>query len=275
MNCHQFREYRIEIARDLPLEAGLKTEALAHAEHCSSCRRLLTAERSLHSALASLQRQSAFSADASILESRMLELFRQNKATPPIAVDSPVKVFSSSFWHRQRWLWATAALFILIVFLLGLRVGPYFRHAKIERPISTGKSLALEQASNPSAQLAMPARSSIVSKRVRPILRSSEKTKIPTPLRREIGNTSRVLARKSTDEPNPEHTTGPLTDFIEVSPPDDIYPREFQQVVRVRLPRASLTRFGFPVNVERINEPVQADLLLSQEGWIKAVRLVK
>jgi hypothetical protein len=46
-------------------------------------------------------------------------------------------------------------------------------------------------------------------------------------------------------------------------------------LVRVGLPRAAMTSFGFPVDVERRQERIQADVLLGEDGRARAVRFVQ
>jgi hypothetical protein len=50
---------------------------------------------------------------------------------------------------------------------------------------------------------------------------------------------------------------------------------EHGQLVRVRLPRSALQTFGLPVNMERFREPVQADVLIGEDGRALAVRFVR
>ena len=47
------------------------------------------------------------------------------------------------------------------------------------------------------------------------------------------------------------------------------------QTVRVEVPRLMLTRFGLPVNFERVTEPVKADLLIGPDGQTRAIRFVQ
>ena len=47
------------------------------------------------------------------------------------------------------------------------------------------------------------------------------------------------------------------------------------QVIRVQLPRSTLTSFGFPVNAERWNEPVKADVVMGHDGIARAIRFVR
>jgi hypothetical protein len=46
------------------------------------------------------------------------------------------------------------------------------------------------------------------------------------------------------------------------------------EVVRVQMPRAALTLFGLPFNERRASVPVQADVLLGEDGMAHAVRFV-
>lgn len=47
------------------------------------------------------------------------------------------------------------------------------------------------------------------------------------------------------------------------------------QVVRIRMPRAALRTFGFPINEERAAERINADVLLGEDGTALAIRLVR
>lgn len=47
------------------------------------------------------------------------------------------------------------------------------------------------------------------------------------------------------------------------------------QIVRVELPRSALVNFGLPVNMDRYNEKVKADVLLGVDGLAHAIRFVQ
>jgi hypothetical protein len=47
------------------------------------------------------------------------------------------------------------------------------------------------------------------------------------------------------------------------------------QIVRVELPRSALANFGFPVNMDRYNEKVKADVVLGVDGLAHAIRFVQ
>jgi hypothetical protein len=64
-----------------------------------------------------------------------------------------------------------------------------------------------------------------------------------------------------------------MTDFIPVV--YDPAPIGRGSLVRVELPRAALSAFGLPVNEDRNEDLVQADLLLDDNGLMRAVRFVE
>ena len=46
-------------------------------------------------------------------------------------------------------------------------------------------------------------------------------------------------------------------------------------VVRVQMPMASLELIGYPISQDRASEPVEAEVLLGQDGLARGVRLVE
>jgi hypothetical protein len=47
------------------------------------------------------------------------------------------------------------------------------------------------------------------------------------------------------------------------------------QLVRVELPRSAMASFGLPVNLDRANERVKADVLVGSDGQARAIRFVQ
>jgi hypothetical protein len=65
------------------------------------------------------------------------------------------------------------------------------------------------------------------------------------------------------------------TDFILLRYGDDHKPMESGEVIRVQMPRSALITLGLPVDVERTDEPVMADLLIGEDGLARAIRFVR
>jgi hypothetical protein len=66
----------------------------------------------------------------------------------------------------------------------------------------------------------------------------------------------------------------PQSPFLPVGHWQAVEPIERGTIVRVRLPNSSLAGFGFPVNPDRWNESIPADVVLAEDGTLRAVRFV-
>ena len=66
-----------------------------------------------------------------------------------------------------------------------------------------------------------------------------------------------------------------VTEFVPFMAIDSISPMEQQQLVRVKLPRTALGVFGLPVNRDSRAGSVKADVLLSEDGLVRAIRFVR
>jgi hypothetical protein len=64
-------------------------------------------------------------------------------------------------------------------------------------------------------------------------------------------------------------------DFYPLPDADGLPPVESGMVVRVQMPMASLELIGFPMSEDRASEPVEAEVLLGQDGLARGVRLVE
>jgi hypothetical protein len=65
------------------------------------------------------------------------------------------------------------------------------------------------------------------------------------------------------------------TDFIPLSSMTAVNLQDGGQIVRVELPRSALANFGLPVNMDRSNEKVKADVLFGVDGLAHAIRFIQ
>ncbi|HEY6403061.1 MAG TPA: hypothetical protein VI479_16705, partial [Blastocatellia bacterium] len=65
------------------------------------------------------------------------------------------------------------------------------------------------------------------------------------------------------------------TDFIPLSYGGVQKPMESGEIVRLEIPRSALIAFGLPVNVEQADAPVEAELLLGEDGMARAIRFLR
>jgi len=73
--------------------------------------------------------------------------------------------------------------------------------------------------------------------------------------------------------PPPQEAVYPaLTGFIPVAYAEPFRPEESARIVRVRVPRTTLVSFGLPVNPERMEERIEAEVLLGEDNLVRAIR---
>ena len=138
-------------------------------------------------------------------------------------------------WFLRAWVAATAVLLLFVV-ILALRW--------LEAPRATWMS--------PPAGSAEPAPQVLA-----PLYRQLQKPPV-----REF-RTARTVPEMSEV----------ATDFFPLTYDPD--PLERGRLVRVQLPRAALAAFGLPVNEDRMEDMVDADFLLDEDGLMQAVRFVE
>ena len=150
----------------------------------------------------------------------------------------------------NRLWWATAAAAVIIV-VFSLRPAP-------QRPLATAQDSATQPVYKAAVvreqppQIAVALTDALVVKK--PRLRSAAKRLTP-----QIQQAPVEI----------------YTDFFPLEEGDGPIEIDRGRVVRVSMPRASLLRVGLPVNMDRMDDAVQADLVLNEEGIARAVRFVQ
>ncbi len=259
MNCREFEDIVNDLARAKMIDAASRASATAHAENCGRCASRLADERALSAGLKSLAVSDEGKAAPASVEAALLEAFRAQASNPP-ARRLPVQ---SRSWPR----WALAAAAILIAF--GLII---YRAIQIE-PQKDDKAL-IKKTTTPQPSLDRDEQ--VVNDAVEPETRRGPRA--PRPRR---GGRPRlikpfIIDGGTTYAKEIEYAT----DFFPLSYSDDQKPMESGevirvQVIRVQMPRPALIAFGLPVNIERADVPVKADLLVGEDGLAKAIRFVR
>jgi len=94
--------------------------------------------------------------------------------------------------------------------------------------------------------------------------------------KREVRHVRTEAARRTQNPEVANHPTREIaTDFIPLSYMNVASLQDGGQIVRVELPRSALVNFGLPVNMDRYNEKVKADVLLGVDGLAHAIRFVQ
>lgn len=255
MNCQRFENVVSELARGRMMDAEQRSEALAHSDDCETCAVRLRNEEMLTRGLQSLAAEMETLGAPAHLEGKLLEAFRARQVVVPIAGRR-----SSS--RSRYWLAAVAAVLLIVMSVVAVR----WRAGNVVAPPQVAKENV-----EPNT----------------PPLKNQEKTSeelpkeveyradnVPTkrPVRKPV-RPARLRASENAQLAN--HVTEVATDFIPTSYMNAAALQDGGQIVRVELPRSALARFGLPVNMERYNERVKADVLLGVDGLAHAIRFVQ
>lgn len=262
MNCQKFESVVPDLARGQMMEAEVRNDALAHSSECIACSSRLRNEESLTRGLRALAVQMKSLEAPRSVENRLLEAFRQ----PQVAATLPVTLS-----YRRYWLTAVAAMLLI---MLGVVVVRWNRsqpelpqYAGVEQAPAPKQNKEEEKANSPKLAVNEDQR----------VMKSTGSNYKPRPKRRPAINPTLVQASSGRSRNN-----GVQSNHAEVAtefmPLGYLNPRSFQdggQIVRVEVPRTTLASFGIPVNMERYNEKVKADILLGVDGRAQAIRFVQ
>ena len=264
MNCQYFESIINDLARDQVINQAARVRAIAHASVCARCSTRLADERML---TAGLRRLSA-SADAeeapAQVEARLLQAFREQR---------PARV-SVMPARARRWpLWvAGAAAAILILFALA---ATRFYQSRAVTSVEQAKEVKPDQ---PMAAPDKTAPDKITPAKIAPDERQHALAISRKPRPAEKASRRNVVANqtKSPARPAGSDTAGEIaTDFIPLMRGDGMAFMESGQIVRVELPRTALASFGLPVNMERADESIKADVVVGNDGLARAIRFVR
>ena len=251
MNCQKFETVVSELARGQMMAAEQRAEALAHTDMCDDCAARLSDEQMLTLGLQSLAADmDAVEAPRSV-EAKLLEAFRAREVVVSIA-----KRQSSS----RYWLAAIAAMLLIAISLV------VFSWSK--RPASDPRVAGKQEEPQPKPEVIHKSNEQVVQEVNKPAVDGVPrfKPKRIRPVRLRRADTASVA----------NHVTKEVaTDFIPLSYMSAASLQEGGQIIRVQLPRSALANFGLPVNMDRYNEKVKADVLYGVDGMARAIRFVQ
>jgi hypothetical protein len=291
MNCREFENLLLPLVRSEKLESDARETALSHAETCSRCAARLLDERSLMAGLRTLAMNSRNETAPVHLEPGLRKAFHEWQAglearaqqaqNPPESARPPAHLDRESSRTARRRVFAFVGLAASILLLIGLILNrkimerPNEQASRFPRPKlgSPGSAASRESAARepgprvPQTRLTLPGKEEIKRARER-----------PRPPQRARPQRSQLLARSSGSvfrEAEDPETREVQTEFLPLTIYRTLSPLEQGQVVRVRLPRSALHAVGLPMNMEGSREPVQADVVLAEDGTAVAVRFVR
>lgn len=269
MSCQNFEPTINDLARGRMMEAALRESALAHAEDCARCGARLADERMLHSSLRAYASSSETMEAPAPIETALRAAFRQRTTSV-----EPASVVAIAPTRARHWLhWATAAAAAIVtVFALqvfSLRESP----APLIRASNSGSLPALAQLTVSPAKVFAP------DGGVKEII-TLPASETRGPAVSKNFNSQYVIAsntspRRTRAARSNQADAEVVTDFMPLTYGAAMSPNDGGQLVRVELPRSALVSMGLPMNVERLDERVKADVLLGHDGLARAIRFVR
>jgi hypothetical protein len=268
MNCNEFETLVNDLVRKRVIDVSLRDATQAHARECARCNARLIEEQQLTvglRALAILDENKKAPAD---LETSLLAAFRKTGSALS-AQDSAIASPSIAASRSNRW-WLAAAAILLLFALAAWRFQAANQQPKVPEQIVL----------QPTPQEPSPKQNED-KKRVPEHTTAPDKTAgSEVGLKKQnrqapaVKSSSKDLARLRPQIAN-NNTREITTPFISLTQGYSLAMPEGGQVVRVELPRSALASFGLPVNAQRLNEPVKADVVVGNDGIARAIRFVR
>ena len=179
------------------------------------------------------------------VEAKVLEAFRARKVVP----------FAVKRSNARYWLAAVAAVLLIAMSVVALRW-----RSNVETP--RREVAKQELPDKPKTEPNTPQRSDEPPKEYQAVNDPPKRRPNPRVRRSEtaqVANHAREIA----------------TDFIPLRYMNAASLQDGGQIVRVELPRSALANFGLPVNMDRYNEKVKADVIFGVDGLAHAIRFVQ
>ena len=185
------------------------------------------------------------------VETKVLEAFRARKVVP-------ISVKRS---NSRYWLAAVAAMLLIAISVVALR---WQSETETPQPAFAGTQLPNKPKGEPKNA---------------PINEAPKESE-----HQAVDNSPKRIERRPVRQPRvrrPEnaqvanHVTEIATDFIPLRYMNAASFQDGGQIVRVELPRSALVSFGLPVNMDRYNEKVKADVIVGVDGLAHAIRFVQ
>jgi hypothetical protein len=250
MRCHEIESEIVDIARGVPGDPVRQAAISRHVHSCSRCSRRLETERALSAALRRLADGTAEPPFDPDREAAILTAFD--------AVWEPAKTGRSGT-RRTRAVrgWLVAAAVLLAVGaarLWTLSTPPTLSKM-------TGRISSSHQGARPPTTVAPK---HVASMPPQSLVAQNEAT----------GTVAPSARRKNASRSVPTVTTRPPAEFVQVPGAGTLPPLESGELLRLSLPVSALPSLGLLPPASAEVDVVSADVLVGQDGFARAVRLV-
>jgi hypothetical protein len=286
MNCQRFETVIVDLADERLMDAATRAAALAHADACALCAARLSAERKMTARLnVAAAHDEAVKAPDRLklaLEAAFDEQFarqtaqvvrpdftrpaatRAQRSQPSPQVSRISQISAQISWTRWGLAAAAAALlFLAVAASLMTRQGEELKAVTTPPGATTSPS---PRAAEPQREEAAPPTAGENQTAPAPQSKPSTKRRSST---KGSGAPPNALAKDTTGDDEQ------AAEFHRLTPLSETGPQEFEQVVRIEVPRSTLMMWGVPVNGERAAaERVKADVVIGEDGVARAIRIL-
>ncbi len=278
MNCQNFESIVDELARQQMMEANLREQALAHTDECEVCALRLEDERALTQKLHAVTTEMSGVEAPVRIETELLAAFRKHKFTNPFT-----KRGRSAIHDWRYWATATAAAVLLIVIgiaAMSMRSRPA-PVATQNPPVPTFQPTIAntDNGVEPPDTVAEPKRAALPKQGTTLASRNPKRHANSLSARSNAADSrserDALAAERETTVAANYSGNEIATDFLPLGYASPMNLQDGGQVMRVELPRSALAGFGLPINMERVNERVKADVLVGPDGQARAIRFVQ
>jgi hypothetical protein len=228
------------------MAAEQRGDALAHSDACDDCAARLRDEEMLTRGLQSLALEMESLEAPAGIEPKLLAEFRNR------SVAAPRKQVNARYW-----LTAVAAILLIAIAIVAVRS----RWVEDKR-FAQAPAPKVETPREQPEQKPIDEKILAVNDPVQPKMVQHQSKRRPNRLSRP-----EVVSNHVANEV--------ATDFMPLGYMNAASLQDGGQIVRVELRRSALASFGFPVNMDRYNEKVKADVLLGVDGMARAIRFVQ
>jgi hypothetical protein len=274
MNCEDFENNVNDLAREQALDVDVRARALAHRDECAACAKRLADESALSFKLRVLAADLE-AGEVPVLSDKVLAALREQQA--PLIVQTPAAHSRFGVWAVATTATAAVAALILIAVAVAfMRARP--APSTASSPSNPGTQNEPGQR-NVEKDHQLLAGVQLIDKPVQKLGGGAGTRHNKRALNRagvSAAPAARV-AHKDVAEPSVTVSYSPevATDFFPVGYGSAPNLGDGGQLVRVELSRSALIAFGVPMNVNRYNEKVKAEVLFGMDGMAHAIRFVQ
>ncbi|MEP7272983.1 MAG: hypothetical protein ABI882_15900 [Acidobacteriota bacterium] len=278
MNCRTFAAIVGDLARSELMEAFVQEEARAHVAECVRCEDRLGDERELAKGLRALALADGEKVSSIVDEGSLRAAFRESFGAAPVSyvqdANEPVVLASRSLRSRGVW-WGLAVAASMTVLAGGAllsrspEVTPVHTVSRVLPTPSPGREVGngnSETRRQQGGEVGEVARFSRERKGRAAGLRTGRVGRVVDSSYVDVSVGEFQLVGADHEE---------TTDFFPMAQGAEGGPMTRGQLVRVVMPRSAMSYFGLPLNVDRADERVKADVLLGEDGLARAIRFVR